>query len=494
MQPGALRALEFDRIVEAVRELRADADGRRAPGAARSRRPSRRRWPQLLAATTETARFLAADGAFPLRAPSDLAADPRLRWPSRAARSKPLRLLALAAFLDSVDETRHGHPPRAAAPSRCSTRRRARRRLVRARDRGGPRARSTRPARSSTTRARSCRRSAIGCASSARGCAARSSRTCAARTRRSTCRSRSSPSATAATCWSSRPSIAAAIPGHRARRSASGASLFLEPLSTVEINNDIVALEEQEAEEVRRILLALTDAFRARGRRSAADDRGGDRARRAAGAGAVLASRSTAIEPALVDRRRVRAAQRGIRCSSRRASIRDDAGAPVTPIRWTSRRADRALLITGPNTGGKTVALKTAGLLALMAQAGPAHPAADGSRVPVFRSVFADIGDEQSIDASLSTFSAHITNIASMDRGAGAAGAGAARRGRRGHRSDRRRRARRRRSSITSGARGAMVVATTHYDALKTYASTTDGVDDARRSASTRRRSRRPTG
>jgi DNA mismatch repair protein MutS2 len=256
------------------------------------------------------------------------------------------------------------------------------------------------------------------------------------------------------------------IPGIVHGTSTSGASLFLEPLSTVEINNDIVALDEQEAEEVRRILLALTDAFR---RRTADLQRTIDAAIELD----VLQGRARfsesidGVEPAV---------------STDGAFELQAARHPLlkNPVPVTIKVIPPAtiLLVTGPNTGGKTVALKTAGLLAMMMQAGLRIPAEHGSRLPVFRSLFADIGDEQSIEASLSTFSAHITNIASMDRGLvtpalvllDEVGSGT--------------------DPIEGGAlgvaivdhfrrRGATVIATSHYDQLKTYASTTEGVASA---------------
>ena len=258
-----------------------------------------------------------------------------------------------------------------------------------------------------------------------------------------------------------------AIPGIVHGASASGASLYLEPLGTVEINNDIVALEEQEAEEVRRILLALTDAFRGR-----PDDLGRTvdvateldviqaRARYSQAVGGIEPKISTdgAFE--------LKAARHPLLINF------------VVPVDILLAPPVHVLVITGPNTGGKTVALKTAGLLAAMAQAGLHIPADEGSRLPVFRSLFADIGDEQSISASLSTFSAHITNVISMDRNLALpslvlldeVGAGT--------------------DPVEGGAlgiavidhfrrRGAHLIATTHYDALKSYASTTEGVAGA---------------
>src|SRR5262249_42011704 len=238
------------------------------------------------------------------------------------------------------------------------------------------------------------------------------------------------------------------------------------PLSTVEINNDIVALEEQEREEIRRILLALTDAFRARAADlhrtiEAATDLDVLQAR------AHFSNHIDGIEPAL-----------SVDGAFELQSARHPLLKQPVPVTIKLIPPATVLLITGPNTGGKTVALKTAGLLALMAQAGIRIPAADGSRLPVFRSIYADIGDEQSIEASLSTFSGHITNVASMDRGLvlpalvllDEVGSGT--------------------DPVEGGAlgvavvdhfrdRGATVIATSHYDALKAYGSTTEGVTSA---------------
>lgn len=273
----------------------------------------------------------------------------------------------------------------------------------------------------------------------------------------------------------------AAIPGLIHGASASGQSLYLEPLSTVDVNNDIVALEEQEAEEVRRILLALTDAYRAR----AADLQ---KTLEAATELDVLQAKArfsmsfNGVRPALSHdgRLELRHARHPLLIPAVARRLPDSEGR--VPRETEPVASDllvippsKALVITGPNTGGKTVALKTAGLHVLMAQAGMFVPAEAGSRLPVFRSIFADIGDEQSIAANLSTFSWHMTSIVAMDAALklpalvllDEVGNGT--------------------DPIEGGAlgvaiidhfkqRGAIVVATTHYETIKSYATSTPGV------------------
>ncbi len=275
----------------------------------------------------------------------------------------------------------------------------------------------------------------------------------------------------------------AGIPGIVHGTSSSGASLFLEPLSTVDINNEIVALDEQEREEVRRVLLLLSATFRRRAldlRRTLTAATGLDVLQaRATFAGIVGGVEAHISNDQALD---LREARHPLLMTSVASRIEQATGVgeriePV-PVDVVMTPPTRALVITGPNTGGKTVALKTAGLLSLMAQAGLHIPAAAGAQVPVFRSVFADIGDEQSIAANLSTFSGHVANIVGMDRRLSIpglilldeVGAGT--------------------DPVEGGAlgravvehfrqRGAHVIVTTHDDALKSYAATTEGVSCA---------------
>jgi DNA mismatch repair protein MutS2 len=462
MQPGTLRALEFDRIVEAVAgfaltPMGAERLGRLSPST------DAPRVAQLLAGTTETARYLAASGQLPLRASSDLP-DILSALAVEGRPLEPLRLLALAGFLDSVDESRTAI--RRAAGS-------------------APILEATIADAASFKGETTSVRQKIDPAGDVADHASSELKLIRDRLRKQRARLRTTLESYLRGKETSKylqdqvvterngryvlvvkAEHRGSIPGIVHGASTSGASLFLEPLSTVEINNDIVALEEQEAEEIRRILLALTNAFRAR----AADMH---RTIEAATELDVMQGRARysaaidGIEPAL-------STDGAFELQAARHPLVKQA----VPVTIKIVPPSTALLITGPNTGGKTVALKTAGLLALMAQSGLRIPAADGSRVPVFRSIFADIGDEQSIEASLSTFSAHITNIASMDRALTTpalvlldeVGSGT--------------------DPIEGGALGvaivdhfkrrdATVIATSHYDALKTYASTTGGVTSA---------------
>lgn len=198
------------------------------------------------------------------------------------------------------------------------------------------------------------------------------------------------------------------LPGVIHGASSTGQTLFLEPLDTIDLNNELVRLQDDESREVFRILRELTERLR-----------GSAEPIRAAAAvmawlDVVFAKARFGIDfdcviPRFTERRLdVRNARHPLLIDVLRKS-----GGRVVPFSLTLDKDTRTLLISGPNTGGKTVTLKTVGLISLMAQAALPVPC-DSAELPVFEQVLADIGDHQSIEASLSTFSAHIARLREM--------------------------------------------------------------------------------
>ncbi len=199
-----------------------------------------------------------------------------------------------------------------------------------------------------------------------------------------------------------RASTAARMPGVVQDRSTSGETLFVEPMFAIDLNNRLLMLRKEEEAEERRLLTQLT------ARVGAVRDELGRAATAIAEvdalhAGVLLARRLRSTSPAFgdgtVDLRQARHPELVLGNQS------------VVPIDVHLGTGKRALVVSGPNTGGKTVALKTLGLLTLMAGAGMLIPADEGSVVPWVQSVFTDLADDQSIERNLSTFSSHVVNL-----------------------------------------------------------------------------------
>ncbi|MBQ3404047.1 MAG: endonuclease MutS2 [Oscillospiraceae bacterium] len=259
-----------------------------------------------------------------------------------------------------------------------------------------------------------------------------------------------------------------AVPGLVHDRSSSGATLFIEPMSAVEANNEIRELQAKEKNEIDRILMTLS-AEVANSGEDIINDYNVLVELDLVFAKGKLAWKQEAAEPELSDNGVINLKQARHPLLPRKTAV---------PIDIELGGDFDSLVITGPNTGGKTVSLKTLGLICLMAQCGLQIPAREGSCVPVFDRILADIGDEQSIEQSLSTFSAHMKNIVMIleecgpdtlilfdELGAGTdpvEGAALA-------------------VSVIEYARnrGANIAATTHYSELKLYATTTKGVQNA---------------
>lgn len=259
-----------------------------------------------------------------------------------------------------------------------------------------------------------------------------------------------------------------ALPGVVHDTSQTGSTLFVEPMRVVEANNALQRLAAEEKEEIQRILAALSEGVSAIAEK-------------------VLDAYTTLLKLDMIFARARFADKLRATCPivSENGAIHIKRGRhpliaaeKVVPIDISLGETFDTLVITGPNTGGKTVSLKTLGLFMQMAAAGLHIPAAEESRVAVFSQIFADIGDEQSIEQSLSTFSAHMVNIveilkkadentlvlldelgAGTDPGEGAALA----------------------TTIIEALRqkGAKTAATTHYSEIKMYALSTEGVMNA---------------
>lgn len=264
----------------------------------------------------------------------------------------------------------------------------------------------------------------------------------------------------------------ARFPGIIHDQSQTGATLFIEPQVIVTLNNELRELELDEHKEIVRILAELS-AMVAEVHKQIANNQKLLVMLDFAFAKGKLAKRMRAELPTITDDGVLELKK------ARHPLIDPKKVVPIT-IRVGGNGPDdyNELIITGPNTGGKTVTLKTAGLLSLMAQSGLLIPANEGSKVPVYDEVFADIGDEQSIEQSLSTFSSHMKNIVEILEGADAnslvlldeLGAG---------------------TDPSEGAalaisilnelygRSATTLATTHYTELKKYALSTAGVRNA---------------
>ena len=206
-------------------------------------------------------------------------------------------------------------------------------------------------------------------------------------------------------------------------QSTSGATFFVEPLDIVQMNNDLHEAAEAEQREIRRILLDLTDRVRDHLHELemslellAEFDFLNAKARFSLALNAVEPKLNTRGVVKLIEARHplLEVHLQNERKSKPDADGSTDLPECVVPTNVHIGKNFNTLIITGPNTGGKTIVLKTVGLLVLMAQSGLHIPAEHGSKVAIFDHVFADIGDDQGIEQSLSTFSSHITKIAEM--------------------------------------------------------------------------------